>query len=105
MLDDKHLVAAMRGEHSVDAICATAGVTQAELASALDANLRKRLPPTNLTLRGGVTAPVEILRDRLGIPHISAATTPDLYFGLGFAMGQDRLWQMDLFRRRGQGRL
>jgi penicillin amidase len=47
---------------------------------------------------------VEILRDRAGVPHVYAASTADVYFGLGFAMAQDRLWQMDRLRRRGLGR-
>src|SRR5215208_5338770 len=105
MLDDGQLVIAMRGEQSVEAVCAAAGITEADFAAALDANLRRRLPPTDLKLCGGVAAPVEIARDRYGVPHISAQKTADLYFGLGLAMGQDRLWQMDVFRRRGQGRL
>jgi penicillin G amidase len=47
---------------------------------------------------------IEILRDRAGIPHLYAETTHDAYFGLGFAMAQDRLWQMDRLRRRALGR-
>ncbi len=53
---------------------------------------------------GAVGGRVEILRDRSGIPHIYAASTPDLYFGLGVAMAEDRLWQMDRLRRRALGR-
>jgi penicillin G amidase len=53
---------------------------------------------------GAVEARVEILRDHSGIPHIYAANIPDLYFGLGVAMAQDRLWQMDRLRRRALGR-
>ena len=53
---------------------------------------------------GAVGARVEILRDRAGIPHIYATSTPDLYFGLGMAMAEDRLWQMDRLRRRALGR-
>ena len=53
---------------------------------------------------GAVGGRVEILRDRSGIPHIYAAATSDLYFGLGVAMAQDRLWQMDRLRRRALGR-
>ena len=53
---------------------------------------------------GAIAGRVEILRDRSGIPHIYAASTPDVYFGLGFAMAQDRLWQMDRLRRRALGR-
>jgi penicillin amidase len=53
---------------------------------------------------GAVGSRVEILRDRSGIPHIYAHATPDLFFGLGMAMAQDRLWQMDRMRRRALGR-
>ncbi|MBX3069123.1 MAG: penicillin acylase family protein [Thermomicrobiales bacterium] len=76
-----------------------------ELSAAIEQDLRSRLPKSDLRLRAAVDGPVEIARDRLGIPHIRATTSPDLYFGLGFALAQDRLWQMDMLRRRGQGRL
>jgi penicillin amidase len=55
-------------------------------------------------LTGAVSNQIEILRDRAGIPHVYATTTPDLYFGLGVATAQDRLWQMDRMRRRALGR-
>ncbi|MBV9356591.1 MAG: penicillin acylase family protein, partial [Chloroflexi bacterium] len=55
-------------------------------------------------LRAAVGTGVEILRDRWGIPHVYASSTGDLYFGLGFAMAEDRLWQMDRLRRRALGR-
>jgi penicillin amidase len=55
-------------------------------------------------LAAGTNGRVEILRDCAGVPHIYGSTTPDVYFGLGFAMGQDRLWQMDRLRRRALGR-
>lgn len=48
---------------------------------------------------------VNVLRDSLGIPHIYANSESDLYKAVGFAMAQDRLWQMDLLRRVTQGRL
>jgi penicillin amidase len=51
-----------------------------------------------------VTASVEILRDRSGVPHVYAERTTAVYFGLGYAMAEDRLWQMDWLRRRGLGR-
>ncbi len=53
---------------------------------------------------GAVGDRVEILRDHAGIPHVHAASTADLYFGLGMAMAEDRLWQMDRLRRRALGR-
>ena len=56
------------------------------------------------TVLASVAGRVEILRDRAGVPHVYASSTADVYFGLGFAMAQDRLWQMDRLRRRALGR-
>jgi penicillin amidase len=53
----------------------------------------------------GVSGPITIVRDRNDVPHISGATEEDVYFGLGFAHAQDRLWQMAFTRRLLQGRL
>jgi penicillin amidase len=53
----------------------------------------------------GLTAPVEVIRDRWGIPHIYAQNTDDLFFAQGFVMAQDRLWQMELWRRQREGRM
>jgi penicillin amidase len=53
----------------------------------------------------GVAGPVEILRDRHGIPHIYAQSLEDAHFGLGFVHAQDRLWQMEMSRRTAAGRL
>jgi penicillin amidase len=47
----------------------------------------------------GLTATVEVIRDRWGIPHIYAENQPDLFFAQGFVAAQDRLFQMDLWRR------
>ena len=53
----------------------------------------------------GITGPVEIIRDRYAIPHIFGGTDEDVFFGLGFAHAQDRLWQMTMLRRAAYGRL
>jgi len=53
----------------------------------------------------GLEQPVEILRDRWGVPHIYARTQADLFFAQGYMAARDRLWQMDLWRRIGTGRL
>lgn len=53
----------------------------------------------------GLAGPVSIVRDRHGIPHIYATTLNDAYFALGFVHAQDRLFQMDLQRRIGRGRM
>src|SRR5262245_15471691 len=53
----------------------------------------------------GLSAPVRVVRDRWGVPHIAAENQDDLFFAQGFVQAQDRLFQMDLWRRSVQGRL
>jgi len=53
----------------------------------------------------GLSAPVRIYRDQHGIPTIFAENDGDAYFALGWLHAQDRLWQMELQRRVGAGRL
>src|SRR5438309_1692610 len=52
-----------------------------------------------------VRRPVEILLDRWGVPHIYASSTNDLFFAQGYITAKDRLFQIDLWRRGGTGRL
>ncbi|WP_099823383.1 penicillin acylase family protein [Oceaniglobus indicus] len=52
-----------------------------------------------------ISAPVEIVRDHADVPHVFGKTDADVFFGLGFAHAQDRLWQMTMLRRTAQGRL
>jgi penicillin amidase len=68
--------------------------------------LRTSLPQIDGTITlAGLDKEVEVLRDEHGVPHIFAATANDAYFALGFVHAQDRLWQMELMRRAGAGRL
>ncbi|MFM9847870.1 MAG: penicillin acylase family protein [Hyphomicrobiaceae bacterium] len=53
----------------------------------------------------GLSGPVDVVRDAEGVPHLFGRTLNDLYAALGFVHAQDRLWQMELLRRAGQGRL
>ncbi|HYD99810.1 MAG TPA: penicillin acylase family protein [Alphaproteobacteria bacterium] len=53
----------------------------------------------------GLNAEARIVRDRHGIPHITAGNERDAAFALGYAHAQDRMWQMDMFRRYAAGRL
>ncbi|MCR9127294.1 MAG: penicillin acylase family protein [Rhodobacteraceae bacterium] len=53
----------------------------------------------------GVAAPVEIVRDNANVPHVFGSGDGDVFFGLGYAHAQDRLWQMTVLRRTAQGRL
>lgn len=53
----------------------------------------------------GLREPVEVLRDQWGTPHIYAKNTHDLFFAQGFTVAQDRMWQIEMWRRNGEGRL
>ncbi len=56
-------------------------------------------------LVAGLEAPVTVYRDAYGVPHIRAESERDLWFTVGFVHAQDRLFQMDLVRRLGSGRM
>ena len=62
-------------------------------------------PATETVRVAGLRAPAEIRVDRWGVPHIYAANEPDVFFAQGFNAARDRLFQIDLWRRRGLGRL
>ena len=53
----------------------------------------------------GLKSEVEVIRDSWGVPHIYADDLDDLFLAQGFIQAQDRLWQMDMYRRAGEGRL
>lgn len=64
------------------------------------------LPTLDADLRLlGLHERVEVLRDKYGVPHIFAGDMHDLFFAQGYVTAQDRLWQMDIYRRAAQGRL
>ncbi len=89
--------------HNDDEILAALRGT-APLGTDIDGWLSRQAALGDRKLHAAVKGGVEILRDRAGVPHIFADHTADLYFGLGFAMAEDRLWQMDRLRRRALGR-
>jgi len=62
------------------------------------------LAAENVTVPG-LEKQVEILRDRWGVPHIYASTIHDLFFAQGYITANDRLFQIDLWRRAGTGKL
>ncbi len=75
-------------------------------AAVLYGLLRNTVPsPSGTLVLEGLSEPVEVVRDREAVPHIFARNIDDLYAALGFVHAQDRLWQMELQRRTGQGRL
>jgi penicillin amidase len=81
-------------------------IDQSPQPASLDALAKKSLS----TIEGTIVVPgpkaaVEVVRDRWGVPHIYAQSTEDLYFAQGYVMAQDRLWQMEMWRRGAEGRL
>ena len=95
-----------RGDR-IDDVARDAGMTRDALLDGWRAETKRRLPdydgerPAGARAAGGL----EILRDDRAVPHVFAATDEDLFFGYGYAQAQDRLFQMDLRRRRAHGRL
>src|SRR5512133_413833 len=78
----------------------------AQAPSSLLDSARTRLAVLSGTVRlAGLDSAVEVRRDTWGIPHIYAKTQHDLFFAQGFVAAQDRLWQMEMWRRAGEGRL
>ena len=80
-------------------LCAVAGIAVYVLLS-------RSLPDYDKTMQvSGLDAPVEIVRDNANVPHVFGESDAAVFFGLGYAHAQDRLWQMTMLRRTAQGRL
>ncbi len=85
---------------------ATTGLAAAATAVAWHWLARRPLPKQKGAISlPGLNGPVSIDRDRWGVPHIAADHARDLWFAEGFCHGQDRLWQLDFYRRVVSGRL
>ncbi len=68
--------------------------------------VRRPWPQVSGTIAvSGLSGPVEVIRDRWGVPHIYAQNEHDLFFAQGYVHAQDRLWQMEFNRRIGSGTL
>ena len=76
------------------------------MADSLRDEAAKRLSQIDGTITvPGLDSAVEVRRDRWGVPHIYARTEHDLFFAQGYVAAQDRLWQMEMWRRQAEGRL
>ncbi|HEX2643729.1 MAG TPA: penicillin acylase family protein, partial [Thermoanaerobaculia bacterium] len=68
--------------------------------------VRRPWPQTEGTVEAaGLAAPVKVVRDRWGTPHLYAGSGADLFFAQGYVHAQDRFWQMEFNRRVGRGTL
>lgn len=65
----------------------------------------RSLPQTSGTIEAPIGAAAKIVRDERGVPHITAGSWQDAIFLQGYALAQDRLWQMDAMRRLAAGEL
>ena len=84
----------------------TAGCSQPSEPGSFDELARRSLAQLGGELDvPGLREPVEVLRDEWGIPHIYAQNVDDLFMAQGYVMAQDRLWQMEMWRRWHEGRL
>ena len=86
--------------------CSSPAAPPPSAPASLDDAARGALAQIDGTLKApGLKAPVEIIRDAAGIPHIYAQNDDDLFFAQGYVMAQDRLWQLEMWRRWREGRL
>jgi penicillin amidase len=83
-----------------------AGSLAAAGAAFLAIVVAKSLPKRSGRIEvAGLSAPVRVVRDRFGVPHVHAEGVEDLFFAQGYVTAQDRLWQMEFQRRVGRGTL
>src|SRR5215467_11914208 len=101
------MTVAFRALHSLFVIATVIGAACTEAAGA---DWQQRAHATLAVIRGKEKLPdlhhsVRVQRDRWGVAHIYARDQHDLFFAQGFVAAQDRLFQMELWKRAGQGRL
>jgi penicillin amidase len=86
-------------------VCAEAGITRDQFDTWWRAECARRAAYPTGDCKVSLKGEARIERDRWGIPHIFAECDTDLFFALGFATAQDRLFQLDYTRRKATGRL
>src|SRR5580700_2658761 len=100
----------MRRNLAIATLTLTALLTQTAQTLHAAEGLSARAQAAVAEIRGtmkvhGLDRPVHVQRDKWGVAHIYAADTHDLFFAQGFVTAQDRLFQMELWKRAGQGTL
>ncbi len=104
-LSSKEMLRRLGAGEPIATVCAAAGISRAEFDAWWNTEAASRVPEMNDKRQARVRGGVQIHRDRWGIPSIVAGSDEDLFFGFGYAMAQDRLFQLDFLRRKGAGRL
>ena len=100
----------MRRTSLLTVLCATFAFSTGAAPPAAPPTLAERATAALSQVRGrialaGLDEPVEVLRDRWGVAHVYAQSAHDLFFAQGFVVAQDRMWQLEMWRRNGEGRL
>ena len=85
---------------SLSSVCTAAGISRDQFDAWWQAETAARVPRPGGNRRAGVRRPVQIERNPWGIPSIYADNDEDLFFGFGYALAQDRLFQLDFLRRK-----
>jgi penicillin G amidase len=86
-------------------VCEAAGITRGEFDAWWRAECQRRVPAAQGSHRAPIGSKARIERDQRGIPHVHAGNERDLFFAFGYAVAQDRLFQLDYLRRKARGRL
>ena len=105
MTADREILNRLGAGEPIAAVCESAGISRDEFDNWWRKTCESRVPVAANVRIAELTATVDIARDEFGIPHVFAGNDRDLFFGFGFAMAEDRLFQLDYLRRKGLGRL
>jgi penicillin G amidase len=103
-LSDKDLLQPLGAGAPIATVCKAAGCTRAEFDRWWQETIDRRVPRDG-QIHAPVASAVQVERDEWGIPHIYADNDMDLFVAFGYAMAEDRLFQMDYLRRKSTGRL
>ena len=90
---------------SIVEIASAQGLAPEALLGLCRAYLAEKADPGPAETMTRVRNGAEIRRDARGVPHIRAQDPHDLFFALGYAQAQDRLWHLDYLRRLADGTL
>ncbi|MBL8798829.1 MAG: penicillin acylase family protein, partial [Planctomycetia bacterium] len=104
-MDTTQLLSVLRSGLPLAAALERFALSRDAFDAALKQYLHAKLPALDGKSAAKVRGRARILRDRHGVPHISADNAHDLFFAYGYATAQDRLWQLDYLRRAAHGRL
>src|SRR5437764_11573221 len=85
---------------SIAAVCNAAGISRQAFDMWWTAETESRVPRADGVRQAGVHRTASIERDERGIPHVLADNDDDLFFAFGYALAQDRLFQLDYLRRK-----